>query len=271
MEKWVGKVAVVTGASAGIGAAIFKDIAKQKIIVIGLARRSERVEGLIAELGKDASHAFAFKCDVSDSEQVDAAFKWIESKFGSVDILVNNAGFSRNTTFLGEGEDSFQKMEEVLNTNVLGLTRCTRAAYRLMKKNDDYGIIININSIAGHYVPIISFSMNMYAASKHAVTALTETIRQELVVAGNMKVRVTASILMDKLKNICEHFLIFQSLSPGNVTTEIKLAAGRDLNSIAPMPALKAEDVSHSVMFLLSTPYNVNISELTIRPVGERE
>lgn len=210
MEKWIGKVAVVTGASAGIGAAIFKDLARHKVVVIGLARRSERIEALIKELDETAEpNAYAYKCDVSDSKQVDEAFKWIESKFGSVDVLVNNAGFSRNTTFLEKGEESYQKMVEVLNTNVLGLTRCTRAAYHLMEQNDNYGLIININSIAGHYLPFICYSMNMYAASKHAVTALTETIRQDLVIAGNKKVRVTASISNHKFKNIFEFCIRF--------------------------------------------------------------
>lgn len=95
MEKWEGKLAVVTGASAGIGAAILRDLAKVGINVIGLARRVEKVEEIIEELGEVRGKVYAHKCDVSDEESVKSAFKWIEDKFGSFQILVNNAGIER--------------------------------------------------------------------------------------------------------------------------------------------------------------------------------
>jgi NADP+-dependent farnesol dehydrogenase len=63
-----------------------------------------------------------------------------------------------------------------------------------MKKSDDFGLIVNINSVAGHVIPFLGYSLNMYAPSKHAVTALTETIRQELIIANNKKVRITVSL-----------------------------------------------------------------------------
>lgn len=194
MDKWIGKTAVVTGASAGIGEAIFKEFAKNGINVIGLARRSEKVETLIEELGPTKGKAFAYKCDVSDSKSVTEAFKWIEDKFDVVHILINNAGIVRNVNLLDDSEESFQKMNEIIDTNIRGLTQCTREAYKLMKKSDDYGLIINMNSIYGHTIPFIGFTMNMYAPTKHAITAITETIRQELVILGNKKVRVTVSL-----------------------------------------------------------------------------
>lgn len=193
VDKWIGKVAVVTGSSAGIGAAILKDFAKHGITVIGLARRAERVEAIIKELGETKGKAYAYKCDVSDAKSVTEAFKWIESKFGVVNILVNNAGISRNTSILSEGDDAFQKMNEIIDTNVIGLLSCTREAHRLMKKSDDYSLIVNINSILGHSVPFMQMPVSVYPASKHAVTALTETLRQELVVSGSEKIRVTVS------------------------------------------------------------------------------
>lgn len=193
VDKWIGKVAVVTGASAGIGASIFEDIAKAGITVIGLARRAEKVEELIKKLGATKGKAFAYKCDVSDPKSIKETFKWIESKFGTVHILVNNAGIGRNVYLLDESDEATVKMNEIIDTNIHGLTQCTREAYRLMKKSDDYGYIININSIVGHYVPNMPAPMSVYPASKHAVTAITDTIRHELVFAGNKKVRVTVS------------------------------------------------------------------------------
>jgi NADP-dependent 3-hydroxy acid dehydrogenase YdfG len=90
MDKWKGKIACVTGASVGIGEAIVKDLAKNGIIVIGLARRPEKIEEFAKEV-KDGQ-IFAYKCDVSDLESVKSAFKWIEEKFGCLHILINNAG-----------------------------------------------------------------------------------------------------------------------------------------------------------------------------------
>jgi NADP+-dependent farnesol dehydrogenase len=193
-DKWKRKTAVVTGASAGIGAAVFKEFAKSGINVIGLARRSEKVETLIEELGQTKGKAFACKCDVSDPKSVKEAFKWIEEKFGVVNILINNAGIVKNVNLLDDSEESFQKMNEIIDTNIRGLTQCTREAFKLMKKSDDYGLIVNVNSVLGHKNPFMGFSMNMYPATKHAVTAITETIRQELVISGNKKVRVTVSL-----------------------------------------------------------------------------
>lgn len=195
VDKWVGKVAVVTGSSSGIGAAIFKDLAKNGIHVVGLARRVNKIEEIISEQGDTVGKAYAYKCDVSDPKSVDEAFKWIEKKFGVINILVNNAGIGRSANILDEGEEAFAMLNEVIDTNLRGLTQCTREAFRLMKKSDDYGMIININSIAGHVVSYSEFSLNMYPATKFAVTALTESIRQELVTANNNKVRVTVSLI----------------------------------------------------------------------------
>lgn len=196
-EKWIGKVGVVTGASSGIGATIFKDLAKAGITVVGLARRSERIEAIIAALGEAKGNAFAFKCDVTNSESVAEVFKWIEGKFGAVHILINNAGITRNGNIL-DGAESSKTLNDVIDTNLRGVMQCTSEAYRLMKKSNDYGMIINVNSILGHHIPFMGFSFNVYPASKFAVTALTESIRHELILADNKKVRVTVSAALVK-------------------------------------------------------------------------
>lgn len=252
MEKWVGKVAVVTGASAGVGEAIVKDLAKNGIHVVGLARRSEKVEEFAKALGDTPGKIYAQKCDVSDLESIKEAFKWIEGKFGSINILVNNAAILYNGTIL-DGET--EQLVSVIKTNFTGAVHTTREAVRLIKKSDDYGMVININSIAGNYVPF-SFGVNLYAPTKHALRAFTEVVRQELVVQKNEKIRVT-------------------NLSPGAIKTDMAIAAGmleaKDKELMYEhVKHLRSEDVSQSVMFLLQTPYNVNISQLTIQPVGEK-
>lgn len=93
MELWKGKIAVVTGASAGIGAATVKDLAKAGVTVVGLARRKQRVEDLKKDVDVAAAKLIhGYECDVSKEESVKAAFKWIDSTFGGVNILINNAG-----------------------------------------------------------------------------------------------------------------------------------------------------------------------------------
>lgn len=176
MEKWSGKIAVVTGASAGIGAVIVKDLAKIGLIVVGLARRPEKIEGIAKELGKVSGQVHAYKCDVSDIDSIRAAFKWIDATFGAIHILVNNAGVLRNIKILTD-EDVTDKINEVINTNFSGLVHVTREAFKLMKKSNDYGIIVNVNSNAGHKIPFPfskDMSHNVYHGTKFAVTATSE-------------------------------------------------------------------------------------------------
>lgn len=168
MEKWSGKLAIVTGASAGIGAEIVKDFARQGINVVGLARRAEKIEDIVKELGETPGKIYAYKCDVSELQSIKDAFKWIEEKFGVINILVNNAGIIRNIKILTE-DDVSDKINEVINTNFTGLVHVTREAYRLLKKSNDYGMIININSNAGHKIPFPmnpAYSHNVYHGTK---------------------------------------------------------------------------------------------------------
>lgn len=255
MEKWFGKLAVVTGASAGIGEAIVKDLARNGINVVGLARRSEKVEEIARSVGNVSGEIYARKCDVSDSKSVEEAFKWIEEKFGCINILVNNAAILTKGKILDSGDDVADKLNAIVDTNFTGLVHCTRVAYQLMKKSNDYGMIININSVLGHIIPFSPEPrLNLYAPTKYALTAVSEVLRQELISYKNEKVRVS-------------------NLSPGSVRTDIVVTGGLAESKeqfFDAHPVLLPEDISQSVLFLLTTPVNVNITELTIKPVGER-
>ncbi|XP_062558607.1 farnesol dehydrogenase-like [Armigeres subalbatus] len=243
MQRWAGKIAVVTGSSSGIGAAIVKDLAKAGMVVVGLARRVERTEALkndLPEVAKNRLHAL--KCDISKEDDVLKTFKLVEEKFGGVDVLINNAGIVRQTDLLET--DNTQKLRDVLDTNVMGLVLGSREAYQSMKKRSVDGHIVHINSVAGHKV-LDYPKLNIYCASKHAVTAITETMRNELRNAGT-KIKVT-------------------SISPGGVRTEI----GGDAEIPAEWPILEAEDISEAVLYVLGTPPRVQVHELLIKPVGE--
>lgn len=211
MEKWIGKIAVVTGASVGIGEQIVKDFAKNGIIVVGLARRPEKIEEFSKELGEVTGKIYAHHCDVSDLQSVKSAFKWIEEKFGFVHILINNAGIGKNKTMLSSDLDDAEDFDEVIKTNFNGLVHVTRYAFALMKKSDDYGIIVNINSIAGHITPFPKdgkSAANVYHGTKHAVTATTEILRQELVCMNNKKVKISVSSISPHLRFIIKFFIL---------------------------------------------------------------
>ncbi|KAF2886866.1 hypothetical protein ILUMI_19307 [Ignelater luminosus] len=188
MERWVEKVAIVTGASSGIGAAIVEQLVEAGLKVVGLARRKERLEELSKHLEGKKGKFYAYSADISKEEDILKAFQWVKDNLGPVHILVNNAGVTRVTN-LTDGNTEFWK--EVLDTNVLGLCIATREAVKDMRANNVDGHIIHINSIAGHYVPAFP-NTNVYAGSKYAVTALTETLRQELNSIGS-KIKITVS------------------------------------------------------------------------------
>lgn len=252
MDKWNGKVAVVTGASSGIGAAIVKDLAQNGLTVIGLARRSEKVDEIAEEMKNAPGKIYSHKCDVGDLNSVKETFKWIEEKFQKIHILINNAGISFYEDILDPSDERTEQLNEVININFTGLVHTTRQAFKLMKAADDYGMIINVGSIYDNMIKFPNTS-SIYPATKYAVRSLTEIIRQELIVGDNDKIRVA-------------------NVSPGIVRTNIGHAAGRkDADTFYDTrPCLEPENISEGVIYMLSTPFNVNVTQITIKPVGER-
>ncbi|KAG5670238.1 hypothetical protein PVAND_000515 [Polypedilum vanderplanki] len=256
ISRWSGRIAVVTGASAGIGAATAIELAKNDLITIGLARRVEKVEELKSNLPNDKQrNLHAIKCDVSIEAEVIRAFAEIEKRFGGVDVLINNAGIVPQTSLTNINNSD--NVRQVIDTNVMGVVFCTREAVKMMRERKSEGHIIHINSIAGHYMSYHSESttMGIYYASKYAVTALAEQHRHEFI-KEKLNIKVT-------------------SLSPGGVKTEIMKAnpGAIPLDIIEKMmeyaPMLESKDIADAIIYLLSTPPNVLITELTIRPMNE--
>ncbi|XP_018321421.1 farnesol dehydrogenase [Agrilus planipennis] len=250
MERWVGKVAIVTGASSGIGAAIAEALVKEGLIVAGFARRKERIEELAKKLqqanAKGKLHAV--KVDMTKENEIIDGFNWVKKNLGPIHVLVNNAGVARNNTLIN---GDTQKWKDVFDTNVIGLSIATREAVKDMRANKVDGHIIHINSIGGHKV--LNFSgANVYPASKYAVTALSETLRHEFI-QNKLKIKIT-------------------SLSPGHVDTELRDAAGYKLDPTSPFAKVKgsnAEDIANGVLYVLGTPPHVQIQELTIAGIDE--
>ncbi|XP_049771520.1 dehydrogenase/reductase SDR family member 11-like [Schistocerca cancellata] len=244
MDRYAGRVALVTGASVGIGAAITQSLLRHGLTVVGLARRVDKVKALAL---KDApGKLYALEGDVSNEQSILAAFKWIKDNLKGVDILINNAGLVVESDLSSAPTESWKRM---LDVNVLGLCICTREAVQdMLNRGVDDGFIIHISSLTAH-LPAFGTETAMYSATKHAVNVLLEGLRKDLV-AKKSKIRVGA-------------------VSPGTVKTEL-LNNGKfwpkDLYDRAPY--MEPEDVAEAVVYMLSQHPRVQVHEIVLRPNG---
>ncbi|KAJ8943906.1 hypothetical protein NQ318_019514 [Aromia moschata] len=243
MDRWVGKVAIVTGASSGIGAGIAEKLVEQGLKVAGLARRKDRLEDLAKKLTGKKGKLYSVVTDISKEEDVLKAFAWIKENLGPVHILINNAGVVKSGGLL---DQETEKYETVFRVNVLGLCIATREAIKVMKANNVDGHIVHVNSLVGHQVLP---GLSAYPASKFAVTALAETLRLEL------------NSLKSKIK--------ITSISPGLVESEINKPEYDRHRLFKEGKMLKPEDIADGVVYVLSTPPHVQIQELTINTILE--
>lgn len=250
MERWIGKICVITGASSGIGSACAKELAAAGVIVIGLARRVELIEKLKEE--QNVGQIYSRKCDITDKNSVKSAFNWIEENFGTIDILINNAGITKPEQILTQGNEEI--LTKIVETNLFGVLFATKEAFNLMKNNNCVeGLIINVNSILGHKIPYISGREplhNIYPGSKFALRAMTEVVRHELHFLKNKKIRVA-------------------SISPGLCKTEILDEFPNSKHIWKSVPSLNPGDVSQGILYILSTPSHVEVHELIIKAVGD--
>lgn len=201
MDKWVGKIAVVTGASAGIGVAIVKDLANAGVNVVCFARRLEKMLEVQAQLKNARGKVYVHVCDVSDLKSIQSAFQWVFDNLGGVDILINNAGVVKNVKLFQSDDNTTDELAKVIDTNFTGLVYCAREAVRSMIDRGGYGHVINMNSICGHQVTFSESGIppqNVYPGTKHAVTATTEAMRQELIHMNNLKIRFTVKLNIHK-------------------------------------------------------------------------
>ncbi|KAM7347362.1 farnesol dehydrogenase-like isoform 2-T5 [Cochliomyia hominivorax] len=243
MKKWHNKIAVVTGAGAGIGAACCKALIENDMILVGLDKRQELVEQLRDLWPNDRCHAL--KCDVRNEKDVVLTFEKIAEQYGDIAVLINNAGIARNTQLIKE--NNTKDLLDTLETNIMGVTYCTREAFKIMsRKNNNLGQVIIMNSVAGHKIPIHfkGLSTNMYAASKHALNAITKIYRNEFL-SKNANIKIT-------------------SISPGLVRTNIFPDQAWDI--IKDLQLLEPSDVADAVIYCLKTPPHVEISELILEP-----
>lgn len=227
------KVAVVTGASRGIGRAIALELAAQGAkVVVNYSGSAAKAEEVVTEIKQTGGEAIAVQANVADADSVQALMKTAVDTFGSLDILVNNAGITRDNLLMRMKEDEW---DDVLNTNLKGVFLCTKAVTRQMMKQRA-GRIINISSIVG--VAGNAGQAN-YVAAKAGVLGLTKTTAQELA---------SRNILVN-------------AIAPGFITTEMTDALPEELKEAMlkqiPLARLgQPEDIAKAVVFFASDAAN---------------
>ena len=233
-------VAVVTGASSGIGAATVVALGRRGYQIVAGARRLTRVRRVVGDLG------LALPLDVTDPESIEAFVGEVSEKFGRIDVLVNNAGLALGLNQIEAARD--EDWIEMWEVNVLGLMRMTRSSLPLLRKAK-HGHIVNLGSIAGFETYKGGAG---YTASKHAVRAMSRTLRLEL---NGEPIRVT-------------------EIAPGMVETEFSTVRFRGDRKAARavyqgVKPLVAEDIADCILFAVTRPPHVDIDEIVIRPVAQ--
>ena len=240
------KVAIITGASSGIGYATALTLSKAGIRVAVGARRTERLQELEKQIIKNNGEILVQKTDVTRKSDCDSLVNTIVEKWGKVDILINNAGLMPLSYFKN---GKVEEWEQMIDVNIKGVLYCTSAVvpYMLEKKS---GHIINISSVAGR---IVFAGGSVYCATKHAITAFSEGLRMEL--SPKYNIRVTC-------------------IEPGAVSTEL-LGSITDesmkgfIEATKNMEILQSEDIANAILYAIQTPIHVNVNEILIRPTSQ--
>jgi NADP-dependent 3-hydroxy acid dehydrogenase YdfG len=240
--RLAGKTAVVTGASSGIGEATVRLLAKEGCNVVLAARREDRLRDLAAELGEGA---LAAPTDVTDPAACAALVARTVEHFGSLEILVNNAGLGRYGSITEGDPEDWRHMFDV---NVLGVLYTTRAAVRQMLRQGAGANVVFVSSLAGRRVPRADGTV--YAATKHAITAVAEGLRMDVHEKG---IRVI-------------------NVEPGLVRTEFpesSYPSAEEYYAEKEYAPMEAGDVAAAIAYALEQPPRVSVNEILIRPTEQ--
>ena len=241
-----GKTTFITGASSGIGKACAEQFAQKGVNLVIASRRIDRLNDIEKELSrKYGVQVISIQLDVKNYEEVDAVFNRMEKEKIEVDILVNNAGLALSSDKIQDGKLS--NWETMIDTNIKGLLYVTRAILPQMIKRN-HGHIINMGSVAAHNCYV---SGNVYCATKHAVRAISQSLRLDL---SGTAIRVT-------------------EIDPGAVKTEFSEVRWQDKEKADKFyegfDPLIAEDIADTVVYCATRPLHMNISELIVYPQAQ--
>ncbi|MFF4518869.1 SDR family NAD(P)-dependent oxidoreductase [Streptomyces mirabilis] len=251
-SKLTGTVALVTGASSGIGAATARRLAEDGASVALVARRKDRLDGIAAEIEKAGGTALVVEADITDRTQAEAAVQQAVEHFGRLDTLVNNAGLMLLGPVVGADVDEWERM---LAVNVQGLLHTTHAALPHLLKAAETGPrkvadIVNISSIAGR---VAWNGYGVYNLTKFGVNGFTESLRQE-VTQRHVRVGV---------------------LEPGGVDTELGSHNNPEIQGAMITPfyetteVLTPDDIADGVAYMVTRPRHASIGELWIMPTDQ--
>jgi NADP-dependent 3-hydroxy acid dehydrogenase YdfG len=245
MARLDGRVAIITGASSGIGEATAEALAAHGAAVVVAARRKERLEDLVGRIENTGTRALAVSCDVTDEGQAHDLINRAAEEMGRVDIVVNNAGVMLLSRIERSLSDQWRQMFDV---NVLGLLYATDAAIEVMKRQGG-GHLVNISSVAGRKVRTTG---GVYSGTKWAVNAISEALRMELL---EDKIRVTV-------------------VEPGAVATELPdhitdEEARENLSGLLKLDILQPEDIANAIAYAVTQPERVSVNEILIRPTQQ--
>lgn len=246
-----GSVALITGASSGIGEATALALAGLGATVVLVARRKDRLDALAERVQTDGGKALVIEADITSREQAEAAVQRTVSELSRLDIVINNAG----VMLLGPIEDApLEEWERMVQINVLGLLYCSHAALpHLLKAAGDSqrGVadIVNISSVAGR---VARQGSGVYNLTKHGVGAFSESLRQEVT---GRHVRVS----------LVEPGAVATELASHN-RPEIQESIGRRFGQIERM---EAQDIADAIIYIVTRPRRVAINELLIRPTEQ--
>ncbi|HEX6748262.1 MAG TPA: SDR family oxidoreductase [Longimicrobium sp.] len=240
-----GKVIVITGASSGLGEAAARLLSAEGAAVVLGARRGDRIRALADELNATGGRALAIETDVTDRAQVQRLVDAAVEAYGRVDVVVNNAGLMPQSLLERLKVDEWDRMIDV---NIKGVLYGIAAALPHMQRQKG-GHIVNVSSVAGHKVGPGSA---VYAATKHAVRALSEGLRQE-VKPHNIRTTV---------------------ISPGAVATELPgtitdADVAARVNQLYDDVAIPADSFARAVAFAIAQPEDVDINEILFRPTRQ--
>ncbi|HWH44471.1 MAG TPA: SDR family NAD(P)-dependent oxidoreductase [Thermoleophilaceae bacterium] len=243
-----GKVAAITGASSGIGAATARSLAAEGCAVALAARRGDRIEALASEIEAAGGRAWALETDVSDEAQARAFVEGAAEALGGLDVLLNNAGVMLLGPVQGADTDEWRTMVDV---NVLGLLYCTHAALPIMRDTGG-GHIVNVSSTAGRHAFL---GAAVYNFTKWGVCGFSEALRQEALHVG---VRVT----------IIEPGFTETELQGHNTNPAVVAATEKTREQIGDL--LQSDDIAAGILYAVTQPPHVAVNEVLIRPTRQQ-
>jgi Short-chain alcohol dehydrogenase of unknown specificity len=240
-----GKVVVITGASSGLGEAAARHLAEHGARVVLGARRTQRLEAIADEIVEDSGEALAVPTDVTERQQVQDLVDAAVDAFGRIDVMLNNAGVMPLSPLDRLNVDEWDQMIDV---NVKGVLYGIAAALPYMKEQES-GHIINVSSDAGHDVHAGSA---VYAATKHAVRALSDGLRQEATPYGLRTTIISPGAVESELPD---------TISEGDVAEETE--------SLYDEHAVSADSFARAVAFAIEQPEDVDVNEILYRPTTQ--